>query len=121
MTHVAINGIKGMRLGEIESEVQAGARFVIFQYCFSIVFMTFRRSSDIYFIRSGESAWVKSLKWTTITFLVGWWGIPWGFIYTPSVIMNNLKGGKDVTAAVIEHFYSDEGECVGAIETADAL
>ena len=121
MTHVAINGIKGMRLGEIESEVQAGARFVIFQYCFSIVFKTFRRSSDIYFIRPDESAWTKSIKWTTITCFLGWWGIPWGFIYTPSIIMNNLKGGKDVTAAVIEHFYSDDEEFVDATETSDAL
>lgn len=121
MTHVAINGIKSMRLGEIESEVQSGARFVMFQYCYSIVFITLRRSSDIYFVRSSESAWTKSLKWTTITFLLGWWGIPWGFIYTPSIIMNNLKGGKDVTAAVIEHFYSGDEEFVDANETADAL
>lgn len=116
MTHVTIKGIDGMRLGEIELEVQDGARFLMFQYCFSIVFMTFRRTSDIYFIRKDEAAWKRYFRWTFISFLFGWWGIPWGFIYTPSVIFHNLKGGKDVTDQVMEHFYSGEEEHEVALE-----
>jgi hypothetical protein len=33
--------------------------------------------------------------------LLGWWGFPWGFIYTPQVIAKNLQGGVDVTANVL--------------------
>ena len=33
--------------------------------------------------------------------LLGWWGFPWGFIYTPAVLVTNLKGGRDVTSKKI--------------------
>jgi len=36
--------------------------------------------------------------------LFGWWGIPWGFIYTPMSIISNISGGKDVTQSVLGHF-----------------
>ena len=38
---------------------------------------------------------------TAISLLVGWWGIPWGPIYTVQTMVMNLKGGKDVTREVI--------------------
>jgi hypothetical protein len=28
----------------------------------------------------------------------GWWGIPWGVIYTPLTIMTNVMGGFDVSS-----------------------
>ena len=62
--------------------------------------MTFRRSSDIYFVRAGESAVGKGLGFTLLTLFLGWWGIPWGPIYSIGSISTNLGGGKDVTAAV---------------------
>ena len=110
MPNLSIKGIEGMTVSSVELEIQSGAKFVIFQYCVSIVFMTFRRSSDVYFVRFGESAWKKGFRFTALTFFFGWWGFPWGFIYTPTVLYNNLKGGKDVTNAIIEYFNEGEPE-----------
>jgi hypothetical protein len=92
-----INGIEGLTKDEITRELQSGGKFVIFQYCISIIILTFRRSSDVYFIKSSEGTFGKSLFYTLISLLLGWWGIPWGPIYTISSLATNLTGGKDVT------------------------
>lgn len=96
-----IRGIEGMRPGEVDFEIQRGARFVFFQYCISIVVLTFRRASDIYFLRQGESAVTKGLPFTLLSLVAGWWGIPWGPIYTIQSVYNNSRGGKDVTESVL--------------------
>ena len=38
-----IRGIEGMKYGELDFEIQRGAKFVLFQYCISVVVLTFRR------------------------------------------------------------------------------
>jgi len=93
-----IVGIEGMSPDRLQFEIQRGAKLVYFQYCVSIVLMTFRRSSDIYFIPAGESSVKKGLPWTLLSFIAGWWGIPWGPIFTVQAFATNFKGGKDVTA-----------------------
>ena len=80
--------------------MELGGRFVVYEYCVSIVIMTFRRPSDIYFIRAGERS-VAGFGFTLLTLFLGWWGFPWGPIYTIGVLITNLSGGKDVTAEVV--------------------
>ena len=46
---------------------------------------------------TNESAVVKGLPYTLLSLVAGWWGIPWGPIFTIGALYNNLKGGKDVT------------------------
>lgn len=100
-TTMKIVGIEGMTANELNMELQTGGKFVVFQYCISIVVLTFKRSSDIYFIKGGESTFSKSIGYTILTLLVGWWGIPWGPIYTIGSLITNFGGGKDVTPEVI--------------------
>ncbi len=82
--------------------MRRGAKFVVFGYCMSFLIITLRRSSDVQFVREGESPLVKGLPYTLLSLFIGWWGFPWGLIYTPVVIIQNLSGGKDVTAAVMD-------------------
>ena len=96
-----IIGMDGLTLDQVEREVARGGKFVLYSYCFSVVVMTFRRSTDIYFIRPGENAVAKGLPWTLVSLLVGWWGFPWGLIYTPMALIQNLRGGKIVTPQVM--------------------
>src|SRR5256885_10175553 len=91
-----------MKHGELDFEIQRGAKFVLFQYCISIVILTFRRPSDIYFLRQGENSVVKGLPFTLLSLVAGWWGIPWGPIYTIQSVYNNSCGGKDVTQSVVD-------------------
>jgi len=96
-----IRGIEGMKHGELDFEIQRGAKFVLFQYCISIIVLTFQRPSDIYFLRQGENPVVKGLPFTLLSLVAGWWGIPWGPIYTIQSVYNNSRGGKDVTQSVV--------------------
>jgi hypothetical protein len=91
----------GMSPRELEFEINRGGRFVVFQYCVSALVITFKRPTSVYFIKAGESAAAKSLPYTLLSLALGWWGFPWGFVYTPQVIYKNLKGGTDVTQAIL--------------------
>lgn len=95
-------GIDRMSPGELNFELQRGGKFVHYYYCISIIVMTFRRGSHIYFIKAGESAVSKGLPWTLISLALGWWGIPWGPIWTIQSLAVNFRGGKDVTDAVVK-------------------
>ncbi len=95
-----INGLENMTMGQLQQEIQQGGKFVLFQYCISLLVITFKRSSDIYFIRHGESAVGKGLPFTLLSLVLGWWGIPWGPIYTVQSVWVNFGGGKDVTNEV---------------------
>ncbi len=96
-----IRGTESMTTDQVNFELQRGGKFVLFQYCVSLLIVTFKRPSDIYFVRSGESAVGKSIPFTLISLLGGWWGIPWGPIYTVQSLITNFQGGKDVTQKVI--------------------
>jgi hypothetical protein len=95
-----IQGIEGMSTDQLRFELQRGAKLVHYQYCVSVVIMTFRRSSDIYFVPAGESSVSKGVPWILLSLVAGWWGIPWGPIFTIQSLVTNFKGGKDVTAEI---------------------
>jgi hypothetical protein len=94
-----IIGTDGMSDDELKTELDNGATFVVYFYTISILVMTFKRPSSIYFIRGGHSRAAKGLPFTLVSLLFGWWGIPWGPIYTIGSIFGNLSG-KDVTKEV---------------------
>ena len=118
-----IVGIEGMNPQQLANELQSGGRFVQYQYCVSVLIMTFKRGTDIYFLRADESPMVKGLTWTLLTLVAGWWGIPWGPIYTVQSLWVNLKGGYDVTPQAAtalrlpidkSTLYREEGRAAGA-------
>ena len=97
----AIKNMEGMTDYEINYELNNGAKFVVFEYCISILVMTFKRGSDVYFIKSGESTTKHSIGFTLLSLILGWWGFPWGPIYTIGAVFTNLSGGKNVTQEVL--------------------
>lgn len=86
---------------EIQAAVAQGGRFLVFPYCVSVLVLTFKRSSPIFFVKAGESAFSKGMPYALISLLAGWWGIPWGPIWTLTTLATNLSGGKDVTREVL--------------------
>jgi len=98
----SIKNLEGLTTSQINSQLAQGAKFVMYPFAISIVVMTFRRSSDVYFVRAGESAVLKGLPFTFISLVFGWWGIPWGPIYSIGSLYTNLSGGKDVTQEVLQ-------------------
>jgi hypothetical protein len=96
-----IVGAGGMSVGDIRREIGEGGRFVVYQFCISVLIMSFRNSSAIHFLRDGERAWGPALMMSGVSLVAGWWGIPWGPIWTIGTIVQNLAGGKDVTEKVL--------------------
>lgn len=95
-----IVGIEGLSPETLDRELENGGRFVIYTYAVSILVLSFKRPSNIIFVRGGQSRAVKGLPYTLISLLLGWWGVPWGPIFTLGALFGNLVG-KDVTEAVL--------------------
>lgn len=98
---MTIRGMNGLTLDELQREIALGGRFVFYKYCVSMIVVTMQRPSDVYFVRGSESAVFHGLPYSALTLLFGWWGIPWGPIYSVSALANNFRGGHDVTNEVL--------------------
>jgi len=96
-----LHGVEGMSPENIRDEVHRGGRLVIYRYCVSVFVLTLRRPSDIYLIKAGHSPVTAGLPFVAISLLFGWWGFPWGPIYTVESVYRNLSGGEDVTEGVL--------------------
>ncbi|GAB3510778.1 hypothetical protein [Emticicia fontis] len=103
-----IKNVENLSVADVRNLVNQGGKFVIFPYTISIVVMTFQRSSDIYFIRPDESSFKHSAGYLLMNFFLGWWGIPWGPIYTIGALFTQLSGGKDVTQEVMTHLIQND-------------
>ena len=104
-----IRGTEGLSPADLQAELARGARFVAYQWCASIVVMTFKRSSGIYYLRPGQTGFGPNFRWSLLSLVAGWWGFPWGPIYTLSALVTNLRGGLDVTAAIAADLANKHG------------
>jgi hypothetical protein len=95
-----INGIEGKSRTQIELELKHGGRFVVYLWVVSLLVITWKRPSAIHYIAPGQSRVAPGLVFSAVSFLFGWWGIPWGIFYTFEALAENFSGGKDVTAEV---------------------
>ncbi len=109
-----IKNINGLSAEDLQEEVKSGGRFIYYAFTVSLIVLTFKRTSGVYLIRRNENRNAKGIPFTVISFLFGWWGIPFGPKYTLESIRTNLKGGKDVTdevmATVAGHILFREAE-----------
>lgn len=103
-----IKNIEGLSGDDLRAMVSQGGKFVYYPYAISIVIMSFRNNSDIHFVRPGESSTTPGIKYMALSALLGWWGIPWGPIYTIGSIYHIAKGGKDVTAEVMSEINQND-------------
>lgn len=99
--NLKIIGAEGHSPDSLREEVARGAKFVIYSYNVSLLVISFKRPSNIHFIRPGQNRVVKGLPFTLVSLVCGWWGIPWGIIYTIQSLHQNLSGGLDVTADLL--------------------
>jgi hypothetical protein len=110
-----IDGLDNLTTAELEAELAAGGRFVYYEYCISFVVLSLRCPTSIRYLRPEEFGVLRGLPYVLLSLLLGWWGLPWGIIYTPLTIFTNLCGGHDVTDQVWGVVLADRG---GAAEPA---
>ena len=73
-------------------KVTAQPRYVIFYQVMSFIAFTIR--SPVQGIFCPTCAERKALQSTIVTWLVGWWGLPWGVFYSLVAVLTNLFGGS---------------------------
>lgn len=61
---------------DLLAQVEAGGRYVVFTYCISVVILTFKRSSDVVFLRRDEDGAGQAIAYSALSGTLGWWGIP---------------------------------------------
>lgn len=79
---------------------QEPTRVIQFSYCISLVVITFQRYSDPVTVHPGESVFMKGLPYTLLTLVMGWWGFPFGPIFSIMALYKNFTGGE-----VINEYY----------------
>jgi hypothetical protein len=99
---VAIRNIGRLTIGEMREQIKQGARFVVYEYVISLLVVSRRRTSAVYYIRPGQSRSHYHWPYSLLTLLLGWWGVPWGPGFTIGAVRDNVRGGRDVTAQMID-------------------
>lgn len=74
----------------------SGGRYVQFSYTISLGIVTFTNYSEPIHIERDEGTFGKGLKYTIISLLFGWWGIPFGPIFTVVSVIENCTGGREL-------------------------
>lgn len=88
---------------EIALKLTEGHRLVSYEYCLSFIVITLKRPTAVYLVAPRESDFGNRALYSSLSFFFGWWGIPWGPIYTIGTIYRNLSGGHDHSKALIDH------------------
>lgn len=82
-------------------EIEAGGRVLQFHYAYSLIYITVWGYSKPHYLAPGQGSFLRSLPYTLMTLCIGWWGIPWGPIYTLKTLFVNMSGGLDITDEVL--------------------
>lgn len=110
MKTLQVRGLGDRQPDLVREAIAAGGGFVVYEYCVSVLVATWRGRSAIWYRRPGQTGRWRGVPYTLVSLLLGWWGMPWGFIYTPLAILTNLRGGRDVTAQVLPLLFPDNGD-----------
>lgn len=94
-------------LDELKTQIENGSRFILFPYCVSIFAFTFRKFSPAFLIKKDEDTSKHIRKFNLYTILLGWWGFPWGPIYSVKALHASKKGGLDVTDDIMLNIDND--------------
>lgn len=95
-------------------KVTAQPRYVIFYDVKSFLIITIRTPVQGIFCRS--CAEEKALRSTIVTWVFGWWGFPWGVVFSIQAIIHNLLGGSkpnDINARLLTyqaHVFATQGK-----------
>ena len=70
-------------------KVSAHSEVVTFDLAFSVVIASFKIPSQM-FIVGQHRIWPWRIAYTLLSFVFGWWGVPWGPVFTVQSLHRNL-------------------------------
>src|SRR5215467_992294 len=98
---MTIKNFGTLSLPEIRTLIENGARLIQYQYCISFIVISVKKNSPVYLVRPNENRVRKGLKYSVLSAILGWWGFPSGLIFTTDCLVQNFRGGIDVTDSVV--------------------
>ena len=76
----------------VRSAIESGARFIEYQYCISFILYSSKKTSRVFVVPPEENRRALGFRYTLISILFGWWGIPFGPIWTIQSLQRYLPG-----------------------------
>ena len=99
----AIQGAEDLTAARLIDEIRQGARFTA--YACSLPFLTSDHPSPtrIQYLAPRISAQTVGLRYARLSLLLGWWGFLCGPFYTIGSLVQNLRGGTDLTQPILKN------------------
>jgi tellurite resistance protein len=98
-----IVGLEDKTNAQIRELLKNGGKVVYFTYTISMIFFTQTKSSSLFYIAPNQGRFSShGYKYFLLSLFFGWWGFPWGPIYTIGSLFSALFGGKNITKDVLE-------------------
>ena len=89
---------------ELLNAIDNGARFVVFQYCISIIAFALVRYSPAILVMNEDELEEKAQSYNTLSKTFGWWSFPYGISETLRSLRINRAGGVDMTEDILLNF-----------------
>lgn len=93
-------GLENLTYNDLVKDIEKGGKFIYFSYTISLLIVTFKQNSRIFYLSSDKLPIILGLPYLLLSLLLGWWGIPWGPIYTLQCIWTSFTG-KEVTRDIM--------------------
>ncbi|MBK9976132.1 MAG: hypothetical protein IPP14_15275 [Planctomycetes bacterium] len=93
----SILGIDQYTPETLADAVRQGGKFVQYDWAISVLVMSFRNPTNIYFIAPGRSSVTLGLVYSLMSATLGWWGFPFGIVFTIQALATNFGGGRNLT------------------------
>ena len=103
------------KCGRLDSTLRASS----FTYVISLILMTSRRGAGGVYCSSCRKK--EGLKYTLVSAIFGWWGFPWGPIYTLQSIGRNSSGGYQDPELNAQLLQAVAAELIGQGDTSGAI
>ena len=68
----------------------------------SFLLVSFKIPSRFYVVDQ-DATGIAAAIFSSVSLLLGWWGLPWGPVYTVQALWTNLKGGVKQTVSELLH------------------
>lgn len=83
-------------------EILQGTRFVTYPFVVSVLILSFNRNmGGVHAVATGRWPASPMLGATIVSTLFGWWGFPWGIVWTPISLFHLWNGGRDATKEIL--------------------
>ncbi|MGB1042723.1 MAG: hypothetical protein ACPGU6_04960 [Tenacibaculum sp.] len=95
-----LRNIQNNTIEDLKRKTINDYKFITYQYSISLIIGNIHLFSPVYLLEKDETK-KHAFKYNLISFIFGWWSVPYGPTNTIVSIKNNLKGGVDVTKDIM--------------------